>query len=688
MIKNVLFAFCFKSLILTVIFTLSACKPLVVKNTDTAYHGFDVTQMDLQVSPSQNFYKYAVGNWIKKNPIPDIYTSWGTFDILNLETQSQIKSLLEEISKEKNCEQDSLRQKVRDFYLSGIDVAQIEREGYKPIKVELNKIDNLRDFNELCQEVARLHLTAASPIYCADACQNPKDSNMMIMTITQGGLGLPERDYYFRTDTHTKQMREKYVQYIKKMFFLIGESQKQAKLDATSAMKIETELASASRSPFELRDPYKNCNLLTLSKMTQEYQNLKWKMVFSEMGFNNLETINVGQPEFVAKVNEMLIQIPIEEWKAYLKWNLINSVSPYLSTPFVDANFDFYGRILNGAKQIRPRWQRVIEAENNALGEAVGELYVKKYFPPEAKVKAETIVHNVLQQMKIRIENLSWMSNATKKRALEKLAAFTLKIGYPKKWIDYLPLKISQNYSYAQNYMNAFHFDVMRNLKKIGKATDRTEWELTPQTVNAYYEPLNNEIVFPAAILQAPFFDPRADDALNYGAMGIVVAHETTHAFDDQGRLYDKIGNLKDWWTKEDADEFKQRTNQLEKQFNSYEPIKGYHVNGGLTLGENIADLGGVTISYKAFEQTKEYKNNKYIDGFSPQQRFFLGYAQIWRNNTRKDAQIVLLRTDPHAPPEYRVNGPLCNFASFIGAFGITPGSPMYKSPDQRIVIW
>ena len=649
-------------------------------------HGFDVAQIDNSVKPSDDFYDYAVGKWIKNNKIPAEYSAWGTFYILKKRTDGQLKNIIKSLIADKDIKDGSIKQKVRDFYISGIDQNEVNKLGYSPISAELKLIDSIANKDNIAKEIARLQKSYCSPFFQLGAEQDLENSDMMILGLWQGGLGLMYKEYYFSKKKHAKELRENYRKFIAEEFKLIGYGESEASKAVESVMKIETELAEASRKPEDLRDPYKNYNPTTLSKLEKKTPDLKWKHFLYGIGIEKVRKITVGQPEFIDKVNEIIKTFPVSDIKTYLKWNLIRSASPYLSTPFVNASFDFYGRKLTGVEKIQPRWKRVLNVENDVLGEAVGQLYVEKYFPPENKKKALEIVHNLLKSMKQRIEQLDWMTADTKAKALDKLSSFKAKIGYPDKWIDYSSLSIEPA-SYAKNYFSAYKFNFLRDIRKVGKPTDRSEWHMSPQTINAYYTPNNNEIVFPAAILQPPFFNMKADDAINYGSMGVVIGHEITHGFDDQGAKYDKHGNLKKWWTEKDKKLFEARTEKLITQFDKYEPIKGYNVNGKLTLGENIADLGGVTVAYNAFKMTKEYKGGKKIDGFTPTQRFFLGLAQIWRQKTRKQMQILRLK-DVHSPAKYRVIGPLSNFTPFYQAFDVQPGSEMFKPENERIIIW
>ncbi|HJO96166.1 MAG TPA: M13 family metallopeptidase [Victivallales bacterium] len=668
-----------------IIFTLFSAALTINANTKN-YFGFNPDQMDVSVKPSTNFYKYAVGNWIKNNPVPADKGRWGTFNQLRDKSLSDLKKIIK-TNENKKFKDGTIEQKIVDFYLTGMDIKKVDEQGIKPIKYILSKINNIQDKDEFIKTIAYLQLYTSSPFFNFGVAPDLKNTDVEVLYLGQGGLGLPDKSYYLDQSEHYKNIREKYVAYIADIFNYSGENLEKSKADATTVLKIETELAKGSKAPVELREILDNYHPMSLEKVDNLSPAFDWKKFFSDINIKETGEINVGQPDFLKTFSSVIELNSMKDLKCYLKWNLLNSLSPYLGNKYEDANFNFYGKTLSGTLKIEPRWKRVISTESSLMGEALGQLYVKKYFPPESKEKALKIVDNLISTLGQRINKLTWMSDNTKKNAIKKLKLINVKIGYPDKWIDYSKL-IIKNDSYVKNVIRAGHFMTMRNLNKLGKPTDRSEWGMSPQTVNAYYSPTNNEIVFPAAILQPPFFNPKADDAINYGAMGSVIGHELTHGFDDQGRLFNGKGNLKEWWTKEDSKKFKAISQNLVNQFNNYEPIKGKHVNGQLTLGENIADLGGITISYNAFTKTKEYKANKKIDGFTPEQRFFLGYAQVWRSNIRNNYQLMLLKGDPHSPAQFRVNGPLSDFGPFIKAFKIKPGTHMYNAPEDRIVIW
>ena len=649
--------------------------------------GFDRSNMDTTVSPAVNFYEYANGNWLKNNPIPDEYSIWGTFNQLAEENYKILKKILEKAAKDKNAERGSNEQKIGDFYFTGMDSTQIEKDGYNPIKPELKKIAAIKSRQDLYKEIAELHKKGTPALFNFFGNADAKNSDMEIAQLAQGGLGLPDRDYYTHEDARSNDVRTKYVEHVAKMFILIGQDKELAEKNANIVMNIETRLAKASLTRVERRDPNKNYNKMTLAHLSEIDPGFEWKNYFKLVGMPNPGDINVGQPDFFKEVAVMINDVPLADWKVYLTWKVVDDAAAYLSSPFENENFEFNGKFMSGAKVMPERWKRVMQSVNRSLGEALGQLYVHETFPPEAKERAHKIVMNLLEAMGERIKALEWMSETTKKMALKKLASFTVKIGYPDKWRDYSKLNIKRD-SYAANMMRASEFAVHRNLSKIGKPVDKTEWGMTPQTVNAYYSPSKNEIVFPAGILQPPFFNQQADDAINYGAMGAVIGHEISHGFDDQGRQFDAQGNLKDWWTKEDADKFKERAQKIIDQFNSFVPIDSMHINGSLTTGENIGDLGGLNVAFTAFKKTDEYKNNEIVDGFTPAQRFFLAWAQVWRNNIRPQALMLRLKTDPHSPGEYRVNGPLSNMPEFWKAFNVKEGDPMRNPPDKVVKIW
>ncbi len=656
-------------------------------NSEVKDKGLDLTNIDSTVSPAKDFYDYAVGNWVKNNKIPDEYSRWGSFEALDEKNYKVLHKILDNAANDKEAKPSSNIYKVGMFYSLGMDTAKIESQGYFTIKDELDRVNAVNNKDDLYKELAHIHLNVGAPFFNFGSTPDEKNSEMTITGLSQGGLGLPDKDYYLKNDDHSKEVRVKYRQHIINMFKLIGYTETDAKESADEIMKIETELAKASRSRVELRIPEKNYNKMNISGLEKVAPQFDWPIFFKLVNLSDPGDIDVGQPEFFTAVGKVVSKTPIEDLKTYLKWNVLRGLAPYLSSDFVNERFDFYSKFLNGSKAQLPRWKKILKSVDASLGEALGELYVKQAFPPEAKERAKKIVSNLLAAMKERIENVDWMSDTTKQKALQKLSKIGVKIGYPDEWKDYSKLEI-KNDSYVENGIRAAHFEFARDLAKIGKPVDKSEWHMTPQTVNAYYNPVNNEIVFPAAILQPPFFNQNADDAVNYGAMGAIIGHEITHGFDDQGRHYDANGNLTDWWTKEDAEKFNKRADGLVKEFDTFTPVDTMHINGRLTLGENIADLGGLTVSFTAFKKTEEYKENKKIDGFTPAQRFFLSWAQAWRNNIRDKDLMLRLKTDPHSPNKQRVNGPFRNLSAFWAAFNVKEGDPMRRPDSEVVKIW
>ncbi len=657
------------------------------KNKKTMNKAIDPKNMDTSVKPGDNFYLYVNGGWIKNNPIPPEYSQYGAFTVLYENNQKQLKTLVEEVSADKTAKKGSIAQKIRDFYNSGMDTAGINKLGIKAIEKELNEIASIEDKKGVEEQIATMQKSGTYPLFYFYSGADQKNSSMEIANLNQGGLGLPDVDYYLKDDELVKKIREAYKKYMVKMFVLSGEEEETAKQSASDAFDIENRLAKVSYTRLERRNPEKNYNKMSLQQLQEISPSFDWKLYFAQLGLPEPGDINVSQVPFFKGISEIYEQTAVEAWKSYLKWNLINSAASYLSSPFEEEQFNFYGKVMSGQQQMQPRWKRVLGTTSSGLGEALGQLYVEKYFPPESKERMLHLISNLRKAFAERIKNLDWMSEETKEKALEKLEAITVKVGYPDKWKDYSSLEIVPD-NYYQNVRNAREFAFNYNLNKIGKPVDKTEWGMTPQTVNAYYNPSNNEIVFPAGILQPPFFDKDADDAVNYGAIGVVIGHEMTHGFDDQGRKYDKDGNLNDWWTEEDAQRFNEKTGKLGKLYDRYTLLDSLHINGKLTMGENIADLGGLNISYLAFQMALNGKTPEPFDGFTATQRFFMGYAQVWRQNIRNEELIKRLKTDVHSPGEARVNIPPFNMEVFLKAFDIKPGDKLYIKPEERAVIW
>ncbi|MGB2636672.1 MAG: M13 family metallopeptidase [Candidatus Acidiferrum sp.] len=651
---------------------------------DAPSWGFSLSNLDRSCKPCDNFYEFAMGSWMKANPIPPEYSSWGTFMQLRDNNLTAMRSLLETAA-QAHAPAGSNEQKIGDFYASCMDTAAIEAAGLKPIAGELDVIDGIDDRKSLDAAIANLQQRGSGVLFRFSSGQDIKASTRMIAQASQGGLGMPDRDYYFRDDEKSKQLRADYEQHVTKMFVLAGDAPDKAADEAKTTMKIETALAKASRTRVELRDPEKNYHPMPLAEMKALTPDWPWETYLQEVGSPVVEQVNIRQPEFFKAMNEELASVSLPDWKIYLRWHVLHANAPGLPERFVNENFDFYDRKLTGTKEILPRWKRCVQSTDRNLGEALGQVYVDKYFPPAAKAHAKEMVNNLVAALREDIPTLSWMGPETKKEALAKLEAFTVKIGYPDRWRDYSKLDIDRT-SYAGNVRRSVEFEFARQLAKIGKPVDRTEWGMTPPTVNAYYSSNMNEIVFPAGILQPPFYSPTADDAVNYGGMGAVIGHEISHGFDDQGSKFDGKGILQEWWTPDDRKNFTERGDCVVNQFNGYEVEPGLHQNGKLVLGESIGDLGGLSIAYAAYEKSIEGKRPKNIDGFTPEQRFFLGWAQVWGANQRAEAARLQTNTDPHPLARFRANGPLSNMEVFAKAFGCKKGDAMVR--EQSCKIW
>jgi len=661
---------------------------------ETSGRGFNLANLNRSVSPCDNFYEFADGGWIKNNPIPPDHASWGTFSKLNDSNEEALHQILEEASKDQNAKPGSNRQKIGDFYGSCMDVKQIAAEGLKPLDPEFQRIADVKDTAGLQEEVARLQREGAGVLFVFGSEQDPKDSTQVIAGAGQGGLGLPDRQYYVDDDEHSKTLRTAYVEHVTNMFKLMGDDDAAAAAHAKTVMDIETSLAKASKKVEDLRDPVANYHKMTLAQLRELTPQFSWEGYFKELGAPALDAVDIGQPDFFKELNSDLTSISLADWKIYLRWHLIHAVAPALPANFEEESFHFYGQTLTGAKELPIRWRRCVRATDGELGEALGQFYVQRYFPPEAKAKALALVNNITAALREDLATLDWMSEPTRQKALAKLAAMNHKIGYPDKWRDYSAFHVVRT-SYAENLLRGSAFETARDLAKIGKPVDRTEWQMSPPTVNAYYDPQMNEIVFPAGVLQPPFFDPNSVDAINYGGIGAIIGHEMTHGFDDQGSQFDAHGNLENWWTPEDKKNFEARGECIAKQFDAYEVEPGLHQNGKLVEGESIADLGGVTLAYRAFQKTPEGSaaaagsdSQTKIDGFTPDQRFFLGFAQIWAGSYRPEMARLLVKTNPHPLPQFRSNGPLSNTPAFAKAFGCKPDSPMVRSEELRCRIW
>jgi len=655
---------------------------------DSKKGGFDLANLDRSVSPCADFYQFANGGWMKNNPIPAAYPRWGSFTILQEHNQDVLHTILEDAAKDKSAQPGSNWQKIGDYYASCMDENAIEAAGIKPLEPEFESIAQMKDAGSLQAEVARLQNQGVDAIFNFGSQTDFKDSNSMLAGIGQGGLGLPDRDYYTRDDEKSKKLRDEYVQHVANMFKLLGDSDDKAAAEAKTVMDIETRLAKVSMPRVDLRDPDKVYHKMPVSQFQELAPNVDWEGYFKEIGAPPVTQINVFQPDFMKEVNAAWTSIPLADWKVYLRWQFVHAQAAALPKKFVDENFDFYSKKLTGTTEILPRWRRCVRATDQKLGEDLGQFYVQRAFPPEAKAKALEMVHNLIDALRADLSTLDWMSPATREQATAKLSAIKLKIGYPDKWRDYSSYKVDRG-PYVENFIRGNEFEAAYELGKIGKPVDRGVWNMTPPTVNAYYNSTRNEIVFPAGILQPPFYDPNRDDAMNYGGMGSVIGHELTHGFDDQGSKFDAMGNLKNWWTPEDLKNFQARGDCIVKQFDSFEVEPGLHENGKLVEGESIADLGGLTIAYAALQKTLQGKPVPApIDGFTADQRFFLGWAQVWAGNMRPEYARMIVQTNSHPLDSYRVDAPVSNMPAFAKAFDCGADSKMVRPAAERCRIW
>ncbi|GAB3468970.1 M13 family peptidase [Massilia terrae] len=664
----------------------AAAKSATTSKTQALSAGIATQFFDDGVRAQDDFYEHVNGKWMKTTDIPADKSSWGSFQKLQDDTQPQLRGLIEAaIAKHAAAGTDD--QRIADYYASFMDEAKLEKVGLAPLKAEMDKIAALKDKSELPAVFARMSKLGVNTPYDFGIHQDNKDSTKYVADIGQGGLGMPDRDYYLKTDdAKLSDTRAKYLAHVEKMLSMAGD--KNAAANAKAIVDLETEIAKVQWTKVELRDPIKAYNKVELAKLADMAPGWDWNTWLKGTGIQGkVSYVIVGQPTFLKGFSEIVAKTPIDTWKAYLQAHLVESYANYLNKAFLDEHFAFYGTTLSGVKEMEPRWKRGVGAVEGAMGESLGKLYVAKYFPAERKARMEKLVHNLLSAMKEDINTLDWMSPETKKAAQTKLAKFTVKIGYPNKWKDYSKLVVKQD-DLVGNVMRARGVAYDRELDKLGHPIDRSEWGMTPQTINAYYNPEMNEIVFPAAILQPPFFDAKADDAVNYGGIGAVIGHEISHGFDDQGSQYDGDGNLRNWWTDADHKNFEAKTKMLIEQYNAFEPVKGYHVNGALTLGENIGDNSGMAIAYKAYKLSLKGKPAPVIDGLTGDQRFYMGWAQVWRTKMREATAIVRVKTDPHSPGEFRANGTVRNQPAFYEAFGIKAGDKMYLAPKDRVIIW
>lgn len=645
------------------------------------------TNLDSTLKPGDDFFEYANGGWLKKNPIPAEQSSWGIGNLVIEENLKRLREISEKAAASQASE-GSNDQKIGNFWLMAMDSAKIEADGLKPIQPLLDKINAVTDAKSLVATVSELKKFGSYTLFSDGVYQDAKKSDVMAYNLNQGGLGLPEREYYFKTDSATVNIRNEYVKYIAKILTMAGEQPAAAEAAAKNILVLETKLATASRKIEDLRDPYKNYNKMAVADLGKMAGNIDWTNYLKNIGVQSIDSVIVGQPEFFAALNDALTKTPISDWKQYVKFNLVNDMAAVLPDAYGQAAFDF-NKLFSGAKVRKPRWKRVIQMEEDAMGEMLGRLYVKEFFNETAKKRYTTMVEDIRQALKDRIAKLDWMSDSTKQKAYAKLAAVKAKVGYPEKWKDFSSMNIGKE-SFAKNYMNAKLWWHNYGYSKLGKPVDRDEWDMYPQTYNAYYNPSNNEIVLPAGIFTVPGYrDEELDDAVVYGYGGAsTIGHEITHGFDDEGRQFDAEGNLKSWWTKTDEQAFTKRADVMVKQFDEYEPVTGYHINGRATLGENIADLGGILLGIEAFKKTQQFKENKSISNLTPMQRYFMGYALGWLSQTREEQQKNRLLTDVHSPAKYRVNGPFADVDEFYTTFGIKPTDKMYRADSLRVRIW
>lgn len=666
-----------------VLLTFAACQQ---KPTEQKKTFLDLANMDTTISPSDNFFLYANGAWLENNEIPESEARWGSFDLLRENNLNTLHTLLDEAAAA-NAAEGTAEQKVGDFYKSGMDSATIDKAGIEPLKEVLTRIEDIANKEDVLKEINYLRTVGLSQVYGLYISPDDKNVTQQICQLYQGGLGMPDRDYYFNKDERSTKIREGYKAYLANLMRMTGMTEEEAQQAANNIYALEQKLATASMTRTERRDPYKVYNKLSIEQLNQSTPNLNWNTTLEDLNINGEDSVIVGMPAFFKAVNNELSATPIEAWKMYLKFHVVNDMAPYLSSNFADARFDFYGKTIRGLKEQQPRWKRVLHVVDGSVGELLGKTYVDKHFQPEAKQRMLDMVNNLQETYEDRIKRLDWMTDATKQKAIAKLNTFVKKIGYPDKWKDYSKLNVTAD-NYVANIFSSATFDFNYMVSKLGKPVDKTEWFMTPPTVNAYYNPAFNEIVFPAGILAFPFFDKDADDAVNYGGIGGVIGHEMTHGFDDQGSKYDADGNLKDWWTEEDTKQFQAKTGVVVDQFNNYTVLDSVHVNGQLTLGENLADLGGLAIAYEAFQKTEQAKSGEKIDGLTPNQRFFLSWAQVWRANTRDEELANRIITDPHSPVEWRTNGPLSNMTEFYEAFDIKQGDNMWRPDSLRAKVW
>ncbi len=650
--------------------------------------GYDTASMDRTAPACTDFYQYANGTWLKNTPIPPAYSSWGSFNVLAENNRKTLREILEAAALNSKAAKGTNEQKIGDFFASCVDEAKREAEGMKPLVPELERINKLATVQDVQAQIAYMHRHGIPALFGFGSLPDLKNSSMVMGFASQGGLSLPNRDYYTNTDEKSVKLREEFVKHVANMFQLVGETPDEATKNAQTVLALQTKLAQSSRTPVQLRDPTTQYHMHDPAQLTVLTPNFSWESYRKSVGAPTTGNINIAHPEFFQAVSKLLVEIPVAEWKSYLRWHLITAAAPSLSSKFETENFNFFGKTLEGRKEQLPRWRRCVSATDANLGEALGQLYVARAFTPDSKARMQKMVDNLIVAFRERLQKLDWMSDETRKQAIAKLNAFGQKIGYPEKWIDYSRLDVSRE-SYLANVLRASEFEQMRDFNKINKPVNPIEWTMTPPTVNAYNSSLRNEIVFPAGILQAPFFNPAADDAINYGAIGAVIGHEITHGYDDSGSNFDLHGNLKNWWTEVDKKNFDSRAECVINQFSSFEAEPGLHLQGKLVSGESIADLGGLYVAYDAFQKSLQGKPRPAnIDGFTPEQRFFLGWAQVWAEKYTPETARLQTQSDPHPLARFRVNGPLSNMPQFAAAFSCKAGDIMVRPEKDQCRIW
>jgi putative endopeptidase len=678
----------FKLAAAAAVVTLASCGGDSGNDTAMNNVGIDVANIDSTVRPVDDFYQFVNGRWLKGHPIPESESRWGSFNELFDKNQAKLRTILEEASSNKNAQPGSNEQKIGDFYAAASDSVKLNADGVTPLKDEFALIDNIRSTDDLLKAVAHFHQVGVGPMFGGYVGQDPKISTEYVTQFFQGGISMPDKDYYLNADERTVGIQNAYKAHMINMFKLLGDAPEVAAKNSATVYGIETMLAKASMSKIDMRDPEKMYHKMTTKEFAALTPSINWNTYLDAVGIRNISNVIVAQPEFYTALNGAIKSVPMNDWKTYLRWNLIDAMASKLSDNFVQEHFNFYGTTLIGVPSLKPRWKRALEATDASLGEALGKVFVERHFTEDSKKRVDEMVNNLIAAYRERIASRDWMSEATKKAANLKLDKVMRKLGYPDKWKDYSSLEIKRD-SYVQNYMRANQFAFKEMVEKLGKPVDRTEWGMTTPTINAYYNPSMNEIVFPAGIMQPVFFTPEADDAVNYGCMGAVIGHELTHGFDDEGCQFDADGNLKNWWTESDKTNFKKKTDMLVKQFDEYVAVDDMHVRGALTLGENIADLGGLTISYYAFKKSLEGKPSpEKIAGYTAEQRFFMSWAQGWRSNMRPEFLKNMVQTNPHSPGNFRANGPTSNMQEFYDAFGVKEGDKMYRKKEDRAEIW